>query len=97
MKTYGQKLAVNPSGLLIYHPPGARSLEVSQFVTEFLAELFESLIVVILLSRTWCGATSPGWRSWRLRVSWPASRNILRDGKKRSIPLAEAKRRLGLS
>jgi len=68
MKTYGQKLAVNPSGLLIYHPPGARSLEVSQFVTEFLAELFESLIVVILLSRTWCGATSPGWRSWRLRV-----------------------------
>ena len=53
MKTYDHKLAVNPSGLLIYHPPGAKSMEASQLVTEFLTELLESLIVVILLLHTW--------------------------------------------
>ena len=52
MQQYDQKLANNPSGLLIYHPPGAKALTPSQLVTEFLTELVEALLVVFLLAQT---------------------------------------------
>ena len=52
MEHYGEKLAANPSGLLVYHPPGAKALTTGQLVTEFLTELVEALIVVFLLAQT---------------------------------------------
>jgi len=45
MKDYDQKLASNPSGLLIYHPPG-------QLIAEFAAEVLEALLAVVLLAQT---------------------------------------------
>ena len=52
MQHYGEKLVGNPSGLLIYHPPGAKALTPGQLATEFLTELLEALIVVFLLAQT---------------------------------------------
>jgi len=52
MQHYGEKLAGNPSGLLIYHPPGAKALTPGQLAAEFLTELAEALIVVFLLAQT---------------------------------------------
>jgi hypothetical protein len=52
MQHYGEKLAGNPSGLLIYHLPGAKALTPGQLATEFLTELLEALIVVFLLAHT---------------------------------------------
>ena len=52
MDQYGQKLAANPSGILIYHPPGAKPLTAGQLATEFFTELIEALLAVILLSQT---------------------------------------------
>jgi hypothetical protein len=52
MAQYDKKLAANPSGLPMYHPPGAKSLTAAQMVTEFLTEFFEAWLAAILLSRT---------------------------------------------
>jgi len=52
MDQYGQKLAANPSGILIYHPAGAKPISAGQLGTEFFTELIESLLVVILLAQT---------------------------------------------
>jgi len=52
MQHYGDKLAANPSGLLLYHPPGAKALTPNQLMTEFLTEFIESLIVIFLLAQT---------------------------------------------
>ncbi|HEY1203774.1 MAG: hypothetical protein ABSH46_02905 [Bryobacteraceae bacterium] len=52
MKDYEQKLAGNPSGLLIYHPPGGKAMTPGRLVTEFLAELIEALLAVFLLAQT---------------------------------------------
>jgi hypothetical protein len=52
MQHYGEKLAGNPSGLLIYHPPGAKALTPGQLAMEFITELFEAIIVVFLLAQT---------------------------------------------
>lgn len=52
MQAYDQKLAVTPSGILIYHPPGVKSLTPGQMVTEFLTEGLEAMIVVFLLAQT---------------------------------------------
>jgi hypothetical protein len=51
MQQYGQKLAANPSGLLIYHPPGMPALTPRQLITEFLTEFAEALLLAILLSQ----------------------------------------------
>ena len=50
MDQYAQKLAANPSGILIYHPAGAKPISAGQLGTEFFTELIESLLVVILLA-----------------------------------------------
>jgi len=60
MQQYGQKLAANPSGLLIYHPPGAPALTPRQLITEFLTEFAEAFLLALLLSQT--RATSLGSR-----------------------------------
>jgi len=52
MKRYGEKLAASPSGLLIYHPPGAKALTPGQLIIEFITELIEVLLVVFLLAQT---------------------------------------------
>ena len=52
MQVYDQKLAVNPSGILTYHPPGVKSLTPAQMVTEFLTEMLEAMIAVFLLMQT---------------------------------------------
>lgn len=52
MQQYDQKLAASPSGLLIYHPPGAKALSPGQLVTEFLTELAEALLLAWLLAQT---------------------------------------------
>jgi hypothetical protein len=52
MAEYDKKLAANPSGLLIYHPPGAKSLTAAQMITELVTEMLEALLAAVLLSRT---------------------------------------------
>jgi hypothetical protein len=52
MAGYAQKLAANPSGLLIYHPPGVQTLTPGQLVTELLTEIAEALLVAWLLTQT---------------------------------------------
>jgi hypothetical protein len=49
---YDQKLAMFPSGILIYHPPGTPFVMPQKLATEFATELIESLLVVILLVQT---------------------------------------------
>ncbi len=52
MRDYGKKLAANPSGLLIYHPPGQSALTARQLGTEFITELLEALLAAVLLAQT---------------------------------------------
>ena len=52
MERYAKKLAVNPSGLLVYHAPGARPITPGQLITEFLTELLETFLAVVLLARS---------------------------------------------
>lgn len=52
MKQYDQKLAANPSGLLIYHPPGAQGITPGRLGTELLTEIVETLLAVFLLAQT---------------------------------------------
>jgi hypothetical protein len=52
MQQYEQKLAANPSGILIYHPPGAKALTQGQLMTEFLTEFAEALLLAWLLAQT---------------------------------------------
>ncbi|HTT62987.1 MAG TPA: hypothetical protein VMG35_14135 [Bryobacteraceae bacterium] len=49
---YGQKLAVNPSGILMYNPPGIQALQPRMFIAEFLKEVIEVLLAVTLLAQT---------------------------------------------
>ena len=51
MQDYGKKLAANPSGVLIYHPPGATPLAARMFITEFLTELVEAMLAVWLMAQ----------------------------------------------
>ena len=48
----GEKIASNPSGILMYHPPG-RALAMGKFLgIEFATELLESILAVFLLAQT---------------------------------------------
>jgi hypothetical protein len=52
MKHVEEKLAGNPSGLLMYHPPG-RSFTFGKWLgIEFATELLESILAVFLLAQT---------------------------------------------
>src|SRR5690242_2701650 len=50
MQQYGAKLASSPSGILIYHPAGAKVMEMKQLGTEFLTEFVQALLLAILLA-----------------------------------------------
>ncbi len=50
MAEFVKKLAVNPSGLIIYHPPGRTGMTAAQLGFEFGTELVESLLLAFLLS-----------------------------------------------
>jgi hypothetical protein len=52
MKDYQPKLAANPSGLLIYHPPGAKGITGGKLALESLTEFVETLLAVFLLAQT---------------------------------------------
>jgi hypothetical protein len=52
MQQYQAKLDQNPSGILIYHPPGEKGLTPSKFVIEFLTELTEALILAFLIANS---------------------------------------------
>jgi hypothetical protein len=53
MHHMGEKLANNPSGILMYHPRGSRSLQLGRLLgTEFVTELLEVLLAVFLLTQT---------------------------------------------
>jgi hypothetical protein len=56
MPQYEKKLASNPRGILIYHPPGGKAMEPRQLVIEFLIEVIEALLAAWLLSRTQLGS-----------------------------------------
>ena len=52
MKHMGEKIAANPSGILMYHPPG-RPLALGKLLgVEFGTELLEAILVVFLLAQT---------------------------------------------
>jgi hypothetical protein len=46
---YEARLKTYPSGILVYHPPGAEGMSVRRLVTEFGIELAESLLLAFIL------------------------------------------------
>jgi hypothetical protein len=57
MKRVGEKMAANPSGVLMYHAPG-RPFTLGKWLgVEFGKELLEAILVVFLLAQT--GTASP--------------------------------------
>jgi hypothetical protein len=53
MKHMDEKLAKNPSGLLMYYPPGGRSISMPKLLSvEFATELLEAILAVFLLAQT---------------------------------------------
>jgi hypothetical protein len=53
MKHMSEKLAQNASGLLMYHPPGSRAINMGKLLgIEFATELLEAILVVFLLGLT---------------------------------------------
>jgi hypothetical protein len=53
MKSYEATLEKSPSGFFIYHPAGARPMNMGKFLTiEFATELCEALLAVWLLAQT---------------------------------------------
>jgi hypothetical protein len=55
MKHMNEKLATNPSGLLMYYPPG-RQVSLGRLLgTEFATEVLEAILVVFLLAQTGIG------------------------------------------
>jgi hypothetical protein len=52
MAQYSQKLAVSPSGIVMYNPPGMQALAPRQFIAEFVKELIEALLAAMLLAQT---------------------------------------------
>jgi hypothetical protein len=58
MGHYQEKLNLNPSGLLIYHPAGAKALAPAQLITEFLTEFVEAFLCSLLLARAALGSYS---------------------------------------
>lgn len=52
MKRVEEKLATNPSGLLMYHPPGTPFALGKSLGIEFATELIEAILIVFLLAQT---------------------------------------------
>jgi hypothetical protein len=52
MKGMQQKIAANPSGILMYHPPGRQFTFGKSLAIEFSTELLEAILVIWLLAQT---------------------------------------------
>jgi hypothetical protein len=52
MKQMAEKLAHNPSGFLVYHPPGRKVVFARLLGVEFATDFLESILVVFLLAQT---------------------------------------------
>jgi hypothetical protein len=52
MKHMGEKIAMNPSGILMYHAPGRQLMLGKLLGIEFGTELLEAILVVFLLAQT---------------------------------------------
>jgi hypothetical protein len=52
MKHMNEKLAGNPSGILMYHPPGRPFAFGKALMIEFITQLIEAILVVLLLAQT---------------------------------------------
>jgi hypothetical protein len=69
MNHYQEKLNANPSGLLIYHPPGAQGMTARRLGLEFLTEFVEAFLTSLLLAWATLGSyarrvafvTTVGW------------------------------------
>ena len=56
MRQYAQNMATKPGGILMYNPPGALSFSAGKLIVEFVKELIQAFLVVILLSqKRWAG------------------------------------------
>ena len=53
---YEEKLKTTPSGILIYHPPGRTNMTGKMLATEFVDELIEGILAIVLLSLTRLGS-----------------------------------------
>jgi hypothetical protein len=58
MKAMQQKIAANPSGILMYHPPGRQFAFGKSLAIEFSTELLEAILVIWLLAQTRIGTFS---------------------------------------
>jgi hypothetical protein len=52
MKGMQQRIAANPSGILMYHPPGRQFAFGKSLAIEFSTELLEAILVIWLLAQT---------------------------------------------
>jgi hypothetical protein len=56
MKQMQQRIAANPSGILMYHPPGRPFAFGKSLVVEFSTEVLQAILVVWLLAQTRIGS-----------------------------------------
>ena len=56
MKQMQQRIAANPSGLLMYHPPGRQFAFGKSLVIEFSTEVLQAILVIWLLAHTHIGS-----------------------------------------
>src|SRR5262249_31566948 len=52
MKQMQQKIAANPSGILMYHPPGRQFAFGKSLAVEFSTEVLKAILVICLLAQT---------------------------------------------
>jgi hypothetical protein len=56
MRQMQQRIAANPSGILMYHPPGRQFAFGKSLAIEFSTEVLQALLVIWLLARTGIGS-----------------------------------------
>ena len=56
MKQMQQRVAANPSGILMYHPPGRQFAFGKSLVIEFSTEVLQAILVIWLLAQTHIGS-----------------------------------------
>ena len=58
MKQMQQRIAANPSGILMYHPPGRQFAFGKSLAVEFSTEVLQAILVIWLLAQTRIGSFS---------------------------------------
>jgi hypothetical protein len=56
MKKMQQRIAANPSGILMYHPPGRQFAFGKSLAVEFSTEVLQAILVIWLLGQTRIGS-----------------------------------------